>query len=334
MNLESSVMGLKIENPIIVGSSSLTNSVKNVKKCAEAGAGAVVLKSLYEEQIIIDSQNIIGQDEMYQWYPEAMDYVKSLSMEHGIENYLELIRDCKNHVDIPVLASINCFSLNNWIKFLHQLENAGADGLELNIGIFPESEKQTSSAIENKYLQIVKEVKKVTNLPVAVKMSTYFTNIKRMSDCLVKSGASALVLFNRYYRPDIDIDNLHMTTRDTLSGPEEITLSLRWVGLLSSKLNCDIIASTGIHGAEGVIKQILSGASAVQVCSALYENGIYFIRDILSELESWMKRKGYEQLSDFKGLINKDPRNSLSWERIHFIKKSSGNIIKPIVSQL
>ena len=333
MNLESSLMGIRLENPIIVGSSSLTNSVKNVKKCEEAGAGAIILKSLYEEQILMDSQHILDQDDMYQWYPEAMEYVKTLSIEHGIEKYLELIQGCKSTVDIPIFASINCYSANGWVSFIKELEQAGADGIELNIGIFPEDEKQTSLDLEGKYLDIVKVVAKTTKLPVAVKMSTYFTNIRRMSNRLVKSGANALVLFNRFYRPDIDIDNLHMITRDTLSGPEEITLSLRWVGLLSSKLKCDIVASTGIHDAEGVIKQLLAGASATQVCSVLYENGINYIKFIMSEIQSWMKRKGYENLSDFRGLINKDPHNTLGWERIHFMKKTSGHIIKPIMSQ-
>lgn len=333
MNLESSLMGIGLKNPIIVGSSSLTNSIKNVKKCEEAGAGAVVLKSLYEEQILSDSQQIIDQDDMYQWYPEAMDYVKSLSMENGLERYLELIKRAKETIDIPVFASINCFSNGGWVSFAGELENAGADAIELNIGIFPENEQQTSADLENKYIEIVKEVKRATKLPLAIKISTYFSNIMNMSHKFVESGASSLVLFNRYYRPDIDIDNLHMTTRDTLSGPEEITLSLRWVGLLSSKLKCDIVASTGIHNAEGVIKQVLSGAAATQVCSVLYENGINYLHEILSDIQSWMKRKGYENLDAFKGLINKDPQNSLGWERIHFMKKSSGHIIKPIMSQ-
>jgi dihydroorotate dehydrogenase (fumarate) len=332
MNLETSLMGIGLKNPIIVGSSSLTNSLKNVKKCEEAGAGAVVLKSLYEEQILIDSHYAIDQDDMYQWYPEAMDYVKSLSMEQGLDRYLELIQMAKKTIDIPVFASINCFSRSKWVSFARELENAGADAIELNIGIFPENEQQTSADLENKYLEILKEVKNITKLPLAVKMSTYFSNIKRMSHRLVRSGASSLVLFNRFYRPDIDIDNLHMITRDTLSGPEEITLSLRWVGLLSGKLKCDIVASTGIHNAEGVIKQVLAGAAAAQVCSVLYENGIHYLREILSDIQSWMKRKGYENLNDFKGLINKDPQNSLAWERIHFMKKSSGRIIKPITS--
>ncbi len=246
MELDSFLMGIKLKNPILVGSSSLTNSPKNVKKCEEAGAAGVILKSLYEEQILADSQPLIEQDDMYQWYPEAMNFVKSLSIEQGLDQYLELIHASKNLVDIPVIASINCFTNKNWVSFTRELELAGADAIELNMSIFPVDDRQTSLEIENLYVNILKDVTRASKLPIAVKLSPYFTNIKRMSSKLVKSGAGSLVLFNRLYRPDIDIDNLHMTIRDTLSGPEEITLSLRWVALLSSKLNCDIVASTGM----------------------------------------------------------------------------------------
>lgn len=332
MNLETSLMGISIKNPIIVGSSSLTNSLRNVKKCEEAGAGAVVLKSLYEEQIMAISDKMIEKDEMYQWYPEAMAYVNSISIENGIENYLNLVKKCKNEVDIPIIASINCFSFKDWINFSKELEDAGADAIELNISIFPDDEKKKSIEIEKEYYDIVKSVKSITKIPISVKMSSFFTNIKLAARNFEKSGASALVLFNRFYRPDIDIDNLHMVTRDTLSGPEEITQSLRWIGLLSNKLDCDIVASTGIHDATGIIKQLLAGATATQVCSTLYENGINYISELLNELHAWMRRKGFDSVDNFRGFINKDPHNSLSWERIHFMKKSSGSIIKPILT--
>ena len=324
-------MGLNLVNPIVVGSSSLTNSLKNVKKCEKAGAAAVVLKSLYEEQILADTDRVVETDEMYQWYPEAMEFVNTISLDNGIEKYLELVKDCKSSVDIPVIASINCFSSKNWINFSKELENAGADALELNISIFPEDEELKSVEIESEYFNIVKSVGEIVKIPLSVKMSTFFTNIKLAAKGFESSGAKALVLFNRYYRPDIDIDNLHMITRDTLSGPEEITQSLRWVGLLSEKLHCDMVASTGIHDASGIIKQLLAGAKAIQVCSALYENGINYIGELISEINAWMKRKGFDSIDSFRGIINKDPRNSLSWERIHFMKKTSGNIIKPIL---
>ena len=274
---------------------------------------------------------MVESDDMYQWYPEAMEYVNAISMENGIEKYLELIRDCKKNTEIPVIASVNCFSLSKWIKFSRELELAGADAIELNISIFPEDENLESSKIEQEYYSIVKSVKQLTAIPVSVKMSSFFTNLKLAARNFEKAGASSLVLFNRYYRPDIDIDHLHMKTRDTLSGPEEITQSLRWVGLLSEKLKCDIIASTGIHDASGIIKQLLAGATAIQVCSALYENGIDYLEEMTSEINSWMKRKGFDSVDSFRGLINKDPHNTLSWERIHFMKKTSGTIIKPIM---
>lgn len=332
MNLETTLMGLEMSSPIVVGSSSLTNSVKNVKKCEEAGAGAVVLKSMYEEQIIANSDKMIEKDDMYQWYPEAMEYVNAIAMENGIEKYFDLVKGCKEKVNIPVIGSINCFSSHNWINFSKEVENAGADALELNITIFPEDEKLKSETIEKEYFKIVKTVNEITNIPVSVKMSSFFTNMKLAARQFEKSGAKALVLFNRLYRPDIDIDNLQMTTRDTLSSPEEITKSLRWVGLLSNKLKCDMVGSTGIHDAAGIIKQLLAGATAVQICSALYENGIDYIGELISEINAWMKRKDFNSISEFRGLINKDPHNTLSWERIHFMKKTSGNIIKPILN--
>jgi dihydroorotate dehydrogenase (fumarate) len=330
MNIETKLMGLDLPNPIVVGSSSLTNSVKSIKKCAEHGAGAVVLKSLYEEQIVADLDKLMEDDDMFQWYPEALDFVNKIAKEEGLENYLNLIKNSKSEVDIPIIASINCYSPQEWTKFSTELEIAGADGIELNISIFPENADINSATIEQKYVEIINAVSTRVKIPVAVKLTTYFTNIRRMVDKLSKAGAKGMVLFNRYYRPDIDVDTLKMVTGDTLSGPEEITLSLRWVGLLSDKVSADLVASTGIHDATGVIKQILAGAKAVQVCSVLYENGIAYIGDIISELEAWMKRKGFDSVEDFRGLINKDPHNTAAWERIHFIKKSIGNIIKPI----
>jgi dihydroorotate dehydrogenase (fumarate) len=291
MKLETTIMGIKLMNPIIVGSSSLSDSVDNVKKLAQAGAGAVVLKSLYEEEIIANNNNLISENEMYKSYPEAMEYVHTFSGEDGITNYLELIRGCKKQVHIPVIASINCFSLNKWIDFSKEIENAGADGIELNISIFPKNEDHKAEKIENEYYRIVKSIKDIIKIPIAVKMSSYFTNIRR---------------------------------------PGEITLSLRWVGLLSGKLTCDLVGATGIHDASGIIKQILAGAKATQICSILYENGIDYIQEIISELNAWMNRKGFNSIEDFRGLINKDPHNTLSWERIHFMKKTYGNIIKPI----
>ena len=329
MNLTTNYMGLNLRNPIIVGSSSLTNNVKNVKKCVKNGAGAVVLKSLYEEQILADMDNLIDQDEMYLWYPEAYDYVNKISKEDGIQQYLQLIRDCKNEVSVPIIASVNCVSHSEWTKFSKELQAAGADAIELNITIFPDSEDLSCTEIGDEHLKIVKSVSKKVDIPVAAKISAYFSNLRRMAKGMSQAGAKGLVLFNRFYRPDIDIETFKMITDDTFSGPQEITMSLRWVGLLSGSVDCDFAASTGVHNSEGIVKQILAGAKAVQICSALYKNGFSYLNNVLEELDNWMRRKGFENIDEFRGFVNKDPHNSAGWERIHFMKKTMSSI-KPI----
>lgn len=330
MKTSTTYMGLPLDNPLMIGSSSLTANVKSVVKCAESGAGAIVLKSLYEEQILLDSDELVQQDEMYLWYPEAFDYVNNLSKEEGVDKYLTLIRDCKKSVTIPIIASINCISHEEWPKFSRELENAGADAIELNITIFPDSDELSCTEIGEQHMRIVRAVCKNVNIPVAAKISFYQSNIKMMARKIVEAGAKGLVLFNRYYRPDIDIDKMQMTKEDTFSASEEMTLPLRWIGLLSGKVNCDLVASTGIHTAQGMIKQILAGASAVQMCSAFYRYGIYYIKSLLEEMEVWMRKKGFSSLDEFKGLINKDPKNNAAWERIHFMEKTRSKNIRPI----
>lgn len=330
MNTSTIYMGLHLDNPLMIASSSLTGNLKGVEKCVKNGAGGIVLKSLYEEQILLDSDVLVSQDEMYLWYPEAFEHVNTLSREEGVDQYLHLIRDCKKTVDVPIIASINCVGYEEWPKFSAELENAGADALELNISIFPDSDDLTSNEIGERHVRIVRDVCDQVKIPVAAKISFYHSNIKMMAKNISLAGAKGLVLFNRYYRPDIDIEKIQMTREDTISGPDEITLSLRWVALLSGRVPCDIVASTGIHDAPGVIKQILAGATAVQVCSALYKYGVYYIRTLLEEMEIWMRRKGFSSLNDFRGLINKDEKNTVAWERIHFMEKTRSRNIRPI----
>ncbi len=330
MNITSKYMGLHLNNPIIVGSSSLTGNVKSVEKCVKNGAGGIVLKSLYEEQILSDSDTLINQDEMYLWYPEAFEYVNKLSKEEGIDQYLNLIKVCKKAVSVPIIASINCISPEEWPKFSNELENAGADALELNITIFPDSDTLSCTEIGEQHIKIIHAVCRNVKIPVAAKISFYQSNIKMMARKIAKAGAKGLVLFNRYYRPDIDIEKMVLTKEETLSVPEESTLSLRWVGLLSGHIPCDLVGSTGIHNASGIIKQLLAGASAVQVCSALYKYGIYYLRTLIEELEIWMRRKGFSSIDEFRGLINQDSKNSASWERIHFMEKTRTSNIRPI----
>jgi dihydroorotate dehydrogenase (fumarate) len=326
MDLSTVYMGYKISNPIIISSSGLTNSPDNIRKFADNGAGAVVLKSLFEEQIIADKNKLLGQDDMYFWYPEAVDYVSRFSKEHGISQYLNLIESAKNKVKIPLVASINCVSPREWPAFGKKLENSGADGIELNIFIPPTKMELTGYKIEETYLDIIREVRQNTNLPVGVKIGFYFSNLYRTVFKLSNLEIDNIVMFNRYYRPDIDIDKMQIVSNKVFSNPEEITLTLRWIALLSNVVNCNLIAATGIHDYTGVVKQIMAGASAVQLCTTLYRNGFKYIGTILDDLENWMKSKKFDDIKSLKGIITKTEENCIAFERIQFMRKTTGNL--------
>ncbi len=324
MDISTTYMGLPVKNPLIVSSSGLTNSIDKIKKCEANGAGAIVLKSLFEEQLVSDRQRLMNQDEMYFWYPESMDFVDTYSKEGGIKAYLELIEETKKAVNIPVIASINCVSNKEWPAFAKTLEQAGADGLELNIYIPPTNIEVTGYKMEETYIDIVHEVRKNVSMPLAVKVGFFFTNIVRTLFRLGNTEIQSLVLFNRYYRPDIDIEKLQLVSSNIYSAPEEITQSLRWISLLYEKVGCELIAATGIHDYKGVVKQLLAGASAVQLCSTLYKNGVEYLQTMLKDLENWMQEKGYSSISGFKGLVSKQEGNREHFERLQFMQKNAG----------
>jgi dihydroorotate dehydrogenase (fumarate) len=309
-----------------VGSSGLTHTTENVIKCAKAGAGAVILKSLFEEQLITDKRRLLGQDDMYFWYPEAMDQVGSISKEHGTDAYLKLISESKKSVDIPVFASLNCISASEWPSFAKKIESAGADGIELNIFIPPTRITSKAQQIEKTYFEIIKAVRSQVSLPLAVKMGFFFTSLASMIYKISKTGIKSVVLFNRYYRPDIDIDKIKIVTENVYSSPGEITLALRWIALLSSKIDCELVASTGIYDAEGVIKYLLAGAFSIQLCSVLYKNKLTSIEKIRRGLEGWMRQKGYNSINDFKGIISKMHEAEPVFDRVQFIRKTTGKL--------
>ena len=305
MDLSTTFMGIKIANPLIVSSSGLTSTVDKVKACADQGAGAVVLKSLFEEQLITGKTMLANQDEMYFWYPEAVDFVNSISVEDGTAAYLKLIENAKKAVSIPVMASINCVTPREWTRFAQEIEKSGADGIELNIFIPPTNINVTGYKMEETYMDIIHEVRKNVSIPIGVKVGFYFTSLYRTLYKMSNLDINSLVLFNRYYRPDIDIDNMRLVTQNVYSSPHEITLSLRWIALLYGHIDKEMVAATGIHDYEGVIKQILAGATAVQICSTLYKNGISYIGTLLDDIEKWMQQKGYNNLTAFRGLVAK-----------------------------
>jgi dihydroorotate dehydrogenase (fumarate) len=324
MRTNTKYLGLELKNPIIVSSSRLTASYNKVVECAENGAGAVVLKSLFEEQIISNIEEKLRDNEMYFWYPEATDFVKGISKEHGVKEYLGLIEKVKANVSIPVIASVNCTTSQEWPVFAKELQAAGADAIELNIAIFPFNEHVESKDIENLYIDILKEVKSNVTIPVSVKLGPCFTNISRMVSLLDAAGADGVVLFNRFFRPDIDIDKAKPIYNNYLSEPSEMTQSLRWVGIMSNKVKCDIAANTGIHDYQGVIKQIMAGATVTQICSTLYKKGLPYIQEMITELENWMKQNNVASIDELRGKIHIGSENSAEFERVQFMRKTTG----------
>lgn len=327
MDLSTTFMGIKIANPLIVASSGLTSSVDKIKECADNGAGAIVLKSLFEEQLITGKAKLINQDDMYFWYPQALDFVNTISKEEGLSAYLSMIEKAKKSVSIPVMASINCVTPWEWPRFASQIEKSGADGIELNIFIPPTNINITGYKIEETYMDIIHEVRKHTNIPIAVKVGFYFTNLYRTLYKISNLDINSLVLFNRYYRPDIDIETMRVVAQNVYSSPHEITLSLRWIALLYGRISKELVAATGVHDYQGVIKQLLAGATSVQICSTLYKNGIPFLRTMLDDLEKWMSRKEYTNLAAFRGLVAKNEENTAAFERLQFMKKTTGKLL-------
>ena len=323
-NLSTQYMGLSLPNPIIVSSCSLVMNEEGVRRCADAGAGAVVLKSLFEEQIqseIRDMEEQMGPP----WHPEMVEYVERMGMELGPREYLELIEKAKRATSIPVIASLNCVSPKQWVDYARQIADAGADALELNISMMPRDPARSSEEIESLYTDILSAVKDQVEIPVAMKIGPYFTSMARIASELSARGVSALVLFNRFYQLDIDIEKLELTPGYRFSSPEELHLPLRWIALLAGNVECDLSASTGVHDGTDAIKLLLAGADAVQVCSTLYMNGIAQIGRILETLESWMEKHGVETIGQIRGKMSQvESDQPESYERLQYIRALVG----------
>ncbi len=324
-NISTNYMGLQLRNPIIVGSSGLTNSLENIKEIEKNQAAAVVIKSLFEEQILQEGNKTYDADQVTNAYPEAQDYIMNYTKDRDVDNYLKLIKDAKETVSIPIIGSINCISSSEWIYFAKKIENAGADALELNVFILPSDSKHDGNYNEKIYFEIAEKVMKVVKIPVALKISYYFSGLAYTTLKLSWTGIKGIVLFNRFFSPDIDIEKLEVKPSHVFSIPEEIAASIRWVAMLSDRLHCDIAASTGVHDGKGVIKQLLAGAKAVQIASVLYKDGFGVIPGMIKELESWMERHNYGSLSDFIGKMSvKKSENPAAFERVQFMKYFSG----------
>jgi dihydroorotate dehydrogenase (fumarate) len=319
IDLTTKYMGLSLKNPLIIGSCGLTSSVESIRELAENGAGAVVLKSLFEEQILLSISK--SSSDIYGQHAEANDYIHYFERSKIVEKYLELIENAKLAVDIPVIASINCQRNEEWTTFAKQIEDAGADALELNIFILPSKPGEKHIITEERYFSILREVKKQVSIPVALKLGYHFTNLANTMVEFSQKKADALVLFNRFYNTDIDLDTEKVVSGNAYSSPDDYLIPLRWIAMLSGHVDCDLCASTGIHDGSAVIKQILAGASTVQMVSALYEHKPRFIKTTLQIISTWMKEKGYNKLADFRGkLCQANIETPEFYERVQFMQ--------------
>jgi dihydroorotate dehydrogenase (fumarate) len=300
-NLQTSYLGLTLKNPIIVSSSGLTSNVESIKKLEANGAAAVVLKSLFEEQILHEA----GALTVHSDYPEAEDYLKAYVTSNNVEKYLDLIANAKAAVGIPIIASINCISASNWVDFASQIQKAGADALEINVFVLPTDSKKKPEDYEAVYFTLAEKLKGLITIPVSFKLGDHFTNPLRIVEQLWYRDVKGVVLFNRFFAPDLDIDKLKVVPAEVFSNPADLRDALRWVAIASHTIpKIDISASTGVHSGEAVVKMLLAGASSVQVCSVLYKNGHAYLKGIVDFLDQWMDKKGFKTVSEFRGMMN------------------------------
>jgi len=344
LDLKTSYMGLSLKNPLVVGSSSLTGHLAGVKKCAASGAGAIVLKSLFEEQIAAEAGQL-GEYAEYSGHGEATDYLHRYGMELGPSEYVSLVRQAKQETDVPIIPSLNCLSEEKWLSYAAKLERAGADALELNVAWLPTSAKVTAAELEARYCKTLQLVKQQLSIPVAMKIGPYFTSFANLGDLLGRNrtqpppfgagwcgpasgeqkivwhAADSLVLFNRFYQFDIDIDQLELTAGNPYSTSDELHTPLRWVSLLAGRLDSDLAVTSGVHNGADVIKALLAGATVTQLCSTLFQNGLEQVGRILEELTSWMERHGFKSLEDFRGRLSQEKSASPEqFERLQYIK--------------
>ena len=320
--LETTYLGLKLKNPIVAASSGLTSSVEKIVELEKAGIGAVVLKSIFEEQINGEVTSMLSKDTQNSGYPEAEDYIKSYLRDNTIKKHIELIESAKKAVNIPVIASVNCVSPDEWTSFSKDFQDAGADALELNIFYIPTDRHEKPGVVEQLYIDVLRKVKSQVSIPVAVKFGIYHSNILGMAEKLKANGASGIVMFNRFYEPDINVDTLEITSSEVFSSPSDIRRSLRWVGMVSSAVsNLDIAASTGIHDVNAVLKQLLAGAQVAQLCSTLYLHGVNVVPEMLTGISDFMKKWNFKKIDDFRGRLSyKNIPDPMLYERSQFMK--------------
>ncbi len=328
MNLETKYLGLSLKNPLVPSASPLSNDTDKVKEMEDAGASAIVMYSLFEEQITKENEALDHYlNTSSESYAEALSYFPEPEEYHNLhaEDYLEQIMNLKKAVDIPVIASINGVSQGGWISYAKRMEEAGADAIELNVYYIAGNPDLTSSEVEQMYIDDLKAVKESVDIPVSIKLGPYFSSFGNMAKRLENAGADGLVLFNRFYQPDIDLENLEVEPSLELSSTFEKRLPLRWIAMLRPNLSCSLAATTGIHQAEDVIKMILAGADVTMMASVLLYRGPGVLTTILERMKIWMEEKEYISLEEMKGAMSSASVAEPSvFERANYIKALQG----------
>lgn len=316
--LKTNYLGLELKSPVIVSSSRLTSSIKNLVEAEVSGAGAVVLKSLFEEQILYST----GELSSPSGYPEADDYIAWYTRSNTVDTYLNLLKDAKKRLSIPVIPSVNCYTSKRWIEFSKRFEDAGADALEVNAFFLPLDRKMSSEDAEKIYFELIENLSLKISIPIVVKIGFRFSNILYMIEQFHARGVKGVVMFNRFYEPDIDIQRMEVIPAELFSNGHERRYVLRWIAMASSqRLKINISASTGVTGGEDVIRYLLAGADTVQVCSVLYDKGISFISEINRQIGEWMSEKNFNSVDDFRGKLNwRNSGKPEIFERSQFMK--------------
>jgi len=321
--LSTRYLGIDLKSPLIVSSSKLTSTLPHLVKAEENGAGAVVLKSLFEEQI----NHYIHQVPSTPGFPEADDYIANYTRSNSVEEYLNLIREAKKNLVIPVIPSINCYTSKGWTGFAQKIADAGADALEVNVFYLPVDRKKNAADSEKIYFDLIEKLKQAVRIPIALKIGFRFSNILYMIDQFYKRGVEGVVMFNRFYEPDFDVERMEVIPASVFSEESEKRYVLRWIGMASAQnLKINISASTGVHSGEDAVKYLLAGADSVQVCSVLYKEGIGYLKTMNSEISAWMDRHSFTRITDFRGRLNyANYTKPAVFERTQFMKHFSSH---------
>jgi len=320
IDLSTEYLGLKLRTPLVPSASPLSQEVSSIRRMEDAGASAVVLYSLFEEQLRQESLELEHHlNEGTESFAESLTYFPQPSeFRLGPEGYLDLIRKAKQAVKIPIIASLNGTTVGGWTQYARQIQQAGADALECNIYYIPTDPHLSSAQVEQTYIEIVSSVKSAVTIPVAVKISPFFSNLANMAQRLDTAGANGLVLFNRFYQPDVDLEELEIKPNVLLSGPQALRLPLTWIGILYGRVKASLAATSGIHEAQDAIKVLMVGANVTMVCSSLLRNGINHIRSLEQGIKEWMENHEYESVKQLQGSMSQircaDPG---AFERAH-----------------